>query len=187
MRDWLWLQVAKGLTYLHSKQIVHSDLKADNVLVAPGNVAKLCDFSFSQLQAFGQEESCAGTPGYCDGSGGEQGDIFSFGVFLWEVVCGQRPLPNNPSVLFPRAECKRLRDPPCALSLVEDESQICGRYHPVESGARLDHWFGPGSAGPMQDYGQVLQRCASLCTDSRTMHVPTMHWTIVAYMYYLAL
>ena len=51
--------VAKGLTYLHSRQIVHSDLKADNILLAPGNVAKLCDFSFSQLRAFGQEETSA--------------------------------------------------------------------------------------------------------------------------------
>jgi hypothetical protein len=35
------------------------------------------------------------------------------------------------------------------------------RYVPVESGARLDHWFGPGSSGPLEQYNQVLQRCVA--------------------------
>ena len=42
------------------------DIKADSVLVDQGGVAKLCDFSFSALQAFGQEQATACTPGYYD-------------------------------------------------------------------------------------------------------------------------
>ena len=51
--------------YLHGQQIVHSDIKADNVLIANGDVAKLCDFAFSKLRAFGQDETSGVTPGYC--------------------------------------------------------------------------------------------------------------------------
>ncbi len=162
--------VAKGLTYLHSQQIVHSDLKADNVLIAPGNVAKLCDFSFSQLRAYGQVEMCVGTPGYNDGSSGEPGDIFSFGIMLWEVIFGMLPLPRSPhsSIHHPRSECTRLRCPPYALNVVEQESmgfrshppENC-LYNPVQSGARLDHWFGPGSTLPLEKYSAILARCVA--------------------------
>jgi len=43
------LGIARGLAYLHSKDIVHSDLKSDNVLVSPKKQALLTDFGISQM------------------------------------------------------------------------------------------------------------------------------------------
>ncbi|KLO09789.1 kinase-like protein [Schizopora paradoxa] len=43
------LGIAKGLAYLHSKDIIHSDLKTDNVLVSSDKEALLTDFGISQM------------------------------------------------------------------------------------------------------------------------------------------
>ena len=110
---------AKGLAYLHSQDIVHSDIKADNVLVDQGGVAKLCDFSFSALQAFGQEQATACTPGYYDEDsalGEPPSDIFSFGIFLWELVMGQRPVSCG------------VASSALSLCLLARDNALCGRF-----------------------------------------------------------
>ncbi|CCO31792.1 Putative serine/threonine-protein kinase/receptor R818 [Rhizoctonia solani AG-1 IB] len=45
----LSLQVASGLAYIHSKDLVHGDIKALNVLVSFDGTAKLTDFGLSTM------------------------------------------------------------------------------------------------------------------------------------------
>ena len=37
----------EGIAHMHSRGFVHRDVKADNVLIFEGDVAKLCDFGFT--------------------------------------------------------------------------------------------------------------------------------------------
>ena len=42
-------QTLNGLAYMHSKNIVHGDIKAANILINSNSIVKLCDFGASKI------------------------------------------------------------------------------------------------------------------------------------------
>ncbi|CAM0145358.1 unnamed protein product [Urochloa decumbens] len=96
--------VASGLLYLHEdweQVVVHRDVKASNVLLDSGMNGRLGDFGLARLYEHGddpQTTHVVGTMGYLAPELGHTGkatpatDVFSFGAFLLEVACGQRPM-----------------------------------------------------------------------------------------------
>lgn len=58
-RGWkLALDIAKGLHYLHSRNIIHMDLKTPNVLLtAEKDHAKISDFGLAELTPASQQGS----------------------------------------------------------------------------------------------------------------------------------
>ena len=103
MLDYAW-QTAKGLAKAHGAGIVHRDLKPGNIMITPDGVAKILDFGLAKQESSGEQHLTAltragvlvGTPAYMspEQAMGEatdaRSDIFSFGLILYEMVCGKR-------------------------------------------------------------------------------------------------
>lgn len=97
------LGIAKGMQHLHSKHIIHYDLKPQNILLDDDLNAKIADFGESKLRCTRTVTADhRGTQNYMAPEiqmaryfnklrGTKKADIFSFGVVLWECVTAQRP------------------------------------------------------------------------------------------------
>ncbi|XP_045794333.1 L-type lectin-domain containing receptor kinase IV.1-like [Trifolium pratense] len=96
--------VASGLFYLHEEWeqvVIHRDIKASNVMLDSEFNARLGDFGLSRLYDHGADPDTthvAGTVGYLapehtrTGKATKFSDVYAFGAFLLEVVCGRRPI-----------------------------------------------------------------------------------------------
>ena len=94
------IQIGEALQEAHSKGIVHRDIKADNIMVNSKNQIKVMDFGLAKLKGslkLTKTSSTVGTLAYMAPEqiqGGEvdaRGDIFSFGVVLYEMLTGHMP------------------------------------------------------------------------------------------------
>jgi eukaryotic-like serine/threonine-protein kinase len=94
------IEVARGLGVAHARNMVHRDIKPQNVLIDEEGRAKLTDFGISrQLEQDGVTATgrVLGTTDYVApeqamGKGADQrSDIYSLGVVLYEMLVGQVP------------------------------------------------------------------------------------------------
>ncbi|XP_055805856.1 uncharacterized protein LOC129874577 isoform X2 [Solanum dulcamara] len=101
------MDAAFGMEYLHSKNIVHFDLKCDNLLVNlkdPSRpICKVADFGLSKIKRNTLVTGgVRGTlpwmaPELLNGGSNkvsEKVDVFSFGIVLWEILTGEEPYAN---------------------------------------------------------------------------------------------
>ena len=113
---YIFLDVCRGLKAAHKKNIIHRDIKPDNVLISKNGEVKLTDFGISRDERdFETEESASarqsvtstfmtqtgtmmGTPSYMSPEQIEdtskvdaKTDIYSMGVMLYEMIFADRP------------------------------------------------------------------------------------------------
>ncbi len=98
------LQVADALHYIHKQNVVHCDIKTENILICeqqeqrPRMMVKLLDFGLARsLVASRLSTSLSGTPHYVapERIRGEPAspasDVYGVGILLYELLCGQVP------------------------------------------------------------------------------------------------
>ncbi|XP_073018625.1 LEAF RUST 10 DISEASE-RESISTANCEUS RECEPTOR-LIKE PROTEIN KINASE-like 1.2 isoform X2 [Primulina eburnea] len=98
------IETADALAYLHRSDIIHRDVKTNNVLLDNDFNVKVADFGLSRLfPADVTHVSTApqGTPGYVDPEYyqcyqlNEKSDVYSFGVMLIELISSLQAVDTN--------------------------------------------------------------------------------------------
>lgn len=91
--------IASGLRFLHSSnpKVIHTDLKAQNILVDDKFRAKVADFGLSR-KGFGKSSRASGTPFWMapellrgESPNTTFSDVYSFGIVLYEVFSRSEP------------------------------------------------------------------------------------------------
>lgn len=153
------LDLADALTRAHRMNIIHRDIKPDNVLLAEDGTPRLTDFGVAHLgnrTRLTQTGSVIGTYAYlspeaCNGLDlDERTDIWSFGVLLYEALTGRLPFQETGTAAMLTAiltksapDINRLRPglPPALVDLI-DGMLVKERDHRISSirliGAELE-------------------------------------------------
>jgi serine/threonine protein phosphatase PrpC len=112
-------QVAKGLQAFHRMEMLHQDLRPDNIMVDRTGTAKIIDFGSTRISGIADDPvpdvQILGTaqytaPEYFLGEGGSsRSDIFSLGVIAYQMLTGRLPYGAEVSKARTKSQQRKLR------------------------------------------------------------------------------
>jgi serine/threonine-protein kinase len=97
------LDIARALEYIHSQRIIHRDIKPDNVHIDASGKVKMMDFGIAKAEGLHLTRTgfAVGTPYYMSPEqvrgepATESMDIYAFGILLFELLTGQKPVEGD--------------------------------------------------------------------------------------------
>ncbi len=114
------IQLCDILIYLHDRNVVHRDLKPDNIMIIPDGRLKLIDFGIALDTALRKItwtglSQPVGTPDYMSpeqikgNRGSTRTDIYSLGIILYEMLTGKVPFQRQN--VYTSMQAKMLENP----------------------------------------------------------------------------
>ena len=140
--------IANGMTYLHSKKIIHGDLKSLNVLMTSNMQPKLADFGSSHATRTTIATSttdvsrlsmspCWAAPELFDYGAGktEASDVYAYAITCWEVFTLNVPYENMDSTQIV-AYVQSSRRPPLPNNITKEHRDLIDRCWAHDSSKR---------------------------------------------------
>ncbi len=116
------LQIANGLDAAHRNNIIHRDVKPQNILIARDGTAKVTDFGIAKAASSNTITANAmGSVHYISpeqargGYSDEKSDIYSLGVTMYEMLCGSLPFNGESAVAIALAHIQEDAVPLAAM------------------------------------------------------------------------
>ena len=158
-------EILLALQYLHEKEYIYRDLKPENILLDKNGHIKIADFGLSKLLQNGETSTntMCGTVGYIapevflGKSYDKSCDWYSFGVLLYEMLCGYFPIENRKinienfknDIKFPENVSENAKDLILKLMKIEPKERL--GYNSVDE--IINHPFFNGV-----DFDKVLKK-----------------------------
>ncbi|KAF2073936.1 hypothetical protein CYY_004760 [Polysphondylium violaceum] len=108
--------IARGMQHLHTRNIIHRDLKSSNLLLDKHFNIKIADLGIARETSFTQTMTTIGTVAWTapeilrHESYNQKADVYSFGIVIWELLTGQEPYegipPMNAGILVASKELR---------------------------------------------------------------------------------
>jgi len=116
-------QICRGLRYAHSRNVVHRDIKPQNILLDRNSVCHISDFGIAKIfqsASITMTGMAVGTPEYMSPEQAEgqdldgQTDIYSLGVVIYELLTKRPPFTGNNPVAIAYKQVHEVPVPPSA-------------------------------------------------------------------------
>ena len=163
-----WLeQIAHALDYAHSQNIIHCDLKPQNVLLDASGNAFLSDFGISRLindiaNANADDgRSVVGTPSYMapEQWNGEKvdakTDLYALGVVLFEMITGRVPFVSDGAY---QAMHQHLYHPPPSAQMIRPGLPAAIDHILYKALAKVPEERYPSAMALSDDFGAIVHR-----------------------------
>lgn len=160
------METASALAYLHKSDIIHRDVKTNNILLDNNFTVKVADFGLSRLfptAATHVSTAPQGTPGYVDPEYHQcyqltdKSDVYSFGVVLIELISS-----------MPAVDISRSRNEINLANLAINRIQKCALDELIDP--RLGYKSDPTIGRMTTSVAELAFRCLQLEKELR----PTM-------------
>lgn len=179
--------IAAGLTHAHENQILHCDIKPQNILVQDGHpwvmdfgiARKLHSEAFEWTALRRELDFSAGTPAYvspeqasADPNLDQRSDVYSLGCVAWEIIAGRQPFRGETTE---QIVARRFQEsPPPLRQFAPDVPAELGSV--IERAMSLDPAHRPPTARAFAEELRIASRSASpwrtviAVRRSRAMH-----------------
>lgn len=115
------IQTAQVLNFIHSRLLVHRDIKPDNIRITPEGNVKMMDFGLMDQMGLPSNGEIAGTPLYMPPEvtkGGiidARSDLYSLGIMAYELTTGKPPFLGKTILEIIKKHIEEPPLPPCNI------------------------------------------------------------------------